>query len=196
MTAIAYRTSDRTKFLRAWLQNPLRIAAVTPSSKSLAQLITSEVDCSTGCVIELGPGTGVFTNVLLERGVLEDNLVLIEQDDDFADILKQRFPTASVLHVDASKIGYYAIADKSFGATISGLPLLSMSHRKVFAILKGSFRQMGQNGRFYQFTYGPRCPIPRRVLDRLGLKAVRIGWTPYNIPPAAVYRVSRRPALI
>jgi phospholipid N-methyltransferase len=162
----------------------------------LAQLITSEIDRESGSVIELGPGTGVFTDLLLERGVAEDNLVLVEQDDGFTQMLKQRYPAAAVLNIDASKIGGQALADTSFGATVSGLPLLSMAPRTVLAILLGSFRHMGQNGRFYQFTYGPRCPIPRRILDRLGLKAVRIGWTLHNIPPAAVYRISKRPTLV
>jgi phospholipid N-methyltransferase len=48
---------------------------------------------------------------------------------------------------------------------------------------------------FYQFTYGPRCPVPRPILDRLGLKAVRIGGTVRNIPPASVYRITQRQPL-
>lgn len=47
-------------------------------------------------------------------------------------------------------------------------------------------------GSFYQFTYGPRCPIPRALLDRLGLKATRIGRALLNAPPAAVYRIWRQ----
>ena len=53
---------------------------------------------------------------------------------------------------------------------------------------------MRPGGAFYQFTYGPRCPVPRPILDRLGLKATRIGGTVRNIPPAGVYRISRSTA--
>ncbi|MDR8269479.1 phospholipid methyltransferase, partial [Acinetobacter baumannii] len=48
------------------------------------------------------------------------------------------------------------------------------------------------DGRFYQFTYGPHCPVPRRVLARLGLQARRIGFTLANLPPASVFRIERR----
>jgi phosphatidylethanolamine/phosphatidyl-N-methylethanolamine N-methyltransferase len=189
--------SDRTIFLRAWLQDPLRVASVTPSSRSLAELITCEISRHTGGVIELGPGTGVFTDLLLERGVSEKDLTLVEQDAGFAAMLKDRYPKASIFSLDASRLARQSLGNANHAATVSGLPLLSMPTRKVFSILVNCFRLMDESGRFYQFTYGPRCPVPRRILDRLGLKAVRIGWTPHNIPPAAVYRISRRrvPAL-
>jgi phosphatidylethanolamine/phosphatidyl-N-methylethanolamine N-methyltransferase len=37
--------------------------------------------------------------------------------------------------------------------------------------------------------------VPRPILDRLGLKATRIGGTVRNLPPASVYRISRRKPL-
>ncbi|QND45825.1 hypothetical protein HB780_08890 (plasmid) [Rhizobium lusitanum] len=42
---------------------------------------------------------------------------------------------------------------------------------------------------------GPTCPVPRRLLDRLGLKAVRLSWTYANFPPASVYKITRRQVL-
>lgn len=188
-------SSDRIRFLKAWLQNPLRVASVTPSSRSLAQLITSEISVDTGRVIELGPGTGVFTALLLERGVPQRDLTLIEQEPGFVAMLQARYPSARVLTIDAARLGRQVMVEDKYGATISGLPLLSMSPRKVMAILRSCFSVMETHAGFYQFTYGPRCPVPRRILDRLGLQAVRIGWTPNNIPPAAVYRISRRTIL-
>ncbi|MGH6861677.1 MAG: class I SAM-dependent methyltransferase [Phyllobacterium sp.] len=154
--------------------------------------MTSEIDRSVGGVLELGPGTGVFTRALLGRGIPENQLFLIEQNDGFIDTLKARFPDAAILMGDAARIGKVLPAGREIGATISGLPLLSMPTRTVMAVLISSFAQMGERGKFYQFTYGPRCPVPRAVLDRLGLKAVMIGRTMHNMPPASVYRISRR----
>jgi len=188
--------SDLLTFFRAWTENPLQVASITPSGEALSQLITSEISSATGPVIELGPGTGVFTRALLDRGVDERDLTLIEFGSEFAVMLQTRFPDARVLWMDARRLGQLRPDEgRPVGAVVSGLPLLSMPPRKAFAILMGSFRLMGENGKFYQFTYGPRCPIPRRILDRLGLKAVCIGWTHNNIPPASVYRISRRRAL-
>jgi phospholipid N-methyltransferase len=69
-----------------------------------------------------------------------------------------------------------------------------MPARKVAAILTSSFRKMDSSGSFYQFTYGMGCPVPRRILDHLGLQALRTGGTLPNLPPASVYRIQRKPA--
>jgi len=191
--------SDAFFFLRAWAQSPMKVASVTPSSPSLAGLITSEVDPIRGRVIELGPGTGVFTRALLARGIAEKDLVLIEQDAAFAGMISSRFPAAMTLAADAARLSGQALGpmlgNGRIGTVISGLPLLSMPPRKVIAILAGSFRHLAPGGSFYQFTYGPTCPVRRSVLDRLGLKAVLIGRTLRNLPPASVYRISRRAPL-
>jgi len=185
--------SDILHFLRSWVSNPLRVGAVAASGETLARLITQEIDGSAGAVIELGPGTGVFTRSLLARGVSEDDLTLIEYGDEFLPRLKRRFPKARVLQMDASRLRKaHLFEEASVGAAVSGLPLLSMSPRKQTAILAGVFAYLRPGASLYQFTYGPRCPVPRRILDRLGLKAVRVGGTVRNIPPAAVYRISRR----
>ncbi|WP_040707863.1 class I SAM-dependent methyltransferase [Oceanibaculum indicum] len=185
--------SDLQRFLRSWVGNPLRVGAIAPSGVSLAQLITSEISEESGPVLELGAGTGVFTRALLARGVDERNLTIIEYGSDFARLLDFRFPKARVLWMDASQLAKYKLFEPAMvGAVVSGLPLLSMPPRKVIAILSGAFMYLQNNGAFYQFTYGPRCPVSRTILDRLGLKAVRIGRTVRNLPPAAVYRITRR----
>ncbi|UVK37576.1 hypothetical protein LHFGNBLO_004633 [Mesorhizobium sp. AR10] len=174
--------------------DPLRVASITPSGAALAKLMVSEIAPGTGSVIELGPGTGVFTRALIRQGVSEEKLILIEKGADFAAMLRQRFPRARLLCIDAAEIGDAIDAGAApAGAVVSGLPLLSMPLKTVTAILAGSFAHLRDDGCFYQFTYGPRCPIPGKVLEGLGLEATRIGRTLRNIPPAAVYRISRQP---
>ncbi|ARP98974.1 class I SAM-dependent methyltransferase [Pseudorhodoplanes sinuspersici] len=185
--------TDIVPFFRAWIANPLQVAAVAPSGQALAELMTSEIKPDTGPVLELGPGMGVFTRALLARGVDEHDLTLVEYGSDFVRVLGQRFPDARILWMDAARLAQTKVLSGApYGAVISGLPLLSMSPRKIIAILSGAFGYLRSDGSFYQFTYGPRCPIPLRILDRAGLKASCIGRTLMNIPPAAVYRISRR----
>lgn len=184
---------DQLRFFRSWLAHPLRVAAVVPSSRALAELITSEISPASAPVIELGSGTGVFSRALIERGVPQDQLALIEYGAELAEPLTLRFPAAQVLAIDAEQIDKVDLfGGGRAGAVVSGLPLLSMSQRKVTAILAGAFGQLRPGGAFYQFTYGPRCPVPAAVLDSLGLEAERIGGTLANVPPASVYRISRR----
>jgi phosphatidylethanolamine/phosphatidyl-N-methylethanolamine N-methyltransferase len=183
---------DALGFFHAWIQNPLRVAAIVPSGRALADLITSEISCHTGPIIELGPGTGAFTRALIARGVLEEDLALIEFGSGFAAALHSRYPQAHTLCMDATRLRTVDLFDgRLAGAVVSGLPLLSMPPRKVMAILSGAFGKMEAGGALYQFTYGPSCPVPRRLLDRLGLVAERIGGTLANFPPAAVYRLRR-----
>jgi phospholipid N-methyltransferase len=184
---------DALFFLRAWGSDPLRVAAITPSGPALAELITREITPASGPVLELGPGTGAFTRALLARGVREEDLTLVENGAEFTDFLRKRFPGVRVLRMDAACLDRLdAFGDTSFGAVVSGLPLLSMPPRQVLAVLSGAFGMLCQGGAFYQFTYGLRCPLSKRFLDRLDLKATCVGRVYLNIPPAAVYRITRR----
>ncbi|MFC5742331.1 class I SAM-dependent methyltransferase [Dyella tabacisoli] len=186
-------TSDLMYFLRHWFADPARIGAIAPSSAALAQMMTREITCRSGRVIELGAGTGVFTRALLARGVREANLVLVEQNADFALLLRTRFPQARLLRIDAIQLGDWARVEPGCtGAVVSGLPLLNLTAERIMAILTGAFACLTEDGAFYQFTYGLACPIPRALLLRLDLEATRIGYVVRNMPPAAVYRIRRR----
>jgi phosphatidylethanolamine/phosphatidyl-N-methylethanolamine N-methyltransferase len=180
-------------FFRAFASNPLAVGAIAPSGNNLARLITSEISETTGPVLELGPGTGIFTQALIDRGVRESDLTLIEYGSDFMRLLQHRHPEARVLWMDAAWMSSYDLfKERPAGAVVSGLPLLNMSPRKVMAILAGAFGNLKPNAAFYQFTYGMKCPIPKALLARLDLRAVCIGRVLRNVPPASVYRITRR----
>ena len=185
--------SDLAAFLRAWARDPLGIAAVAPSGPALARLITAQITPDMAPVIELGPGTGVFTKALIDRGLQQSDLILVENEADFARLLQARFPQARILQGDAARVRRHrAILNGDLaGATISGLPILSMNAAQQMKIMRGCFDLMRPGGRFYQFSYSPVCPVRRPVLDRLGLTAQRLSSTVRNLPPAAVYEIGR-----
>jgi phospholipid N-methyltransferase len=184
---------DMASFLGAWLADPWRVAAIAPSGTALANLVTAEITPAIAPVLELGAGTGVFTRALLARGVPESGLTLLEYSADFAQLLSERFPHARVLSMDAARLAHTPLFEGApVGAVISGLPFLHMSPKKIMTILTGAFGYLRGGGSFYQFTYMPRCPVSPRLLERLGLEATRIGGTFRNVPPATVYRISRR----
>jgi phosphatidylethanolamine/phosphatidyl-N-methylethanolamine N-methyltransferase len=184
-------STDAFVFFRAWSRKPLRVASIVPSGQSLGRLITQELDGTRGPVIELGPGTGAFTRAIIARGVAEQNLVLVEMGREFASMLSRRFPRATLIEEDAAELGSFGIRGP-VGAVVSGLPLLSMPTNKVEAIMSGAFKHLVSDGAFYQFTYGPRCPVPKNILRLLGLEAKLIGRALLNFPPASVYRISRK----
>ena len=188
--------NDFLSFFLSWMSAPRQVGAVAPSGAALADLITREITESTGPILELGPGTGAFTYKLLKRGVPQQDLTLIEYGSDFMKLLQLRFPGARVLWMDAGRLTAHRLYDGApVGAVVSGLPLLNMSTRKVISIVGGAFTYVRPGGAFYQFTYGMSCPIPRPVLDRLGLRAKLVDRALLNVPPAAVYKLTRRPQM-
>jgi len=189
----ATSVADIALFLREWLRNPKSVAAIAPSGRALASLITREISLRTGPVIELGPGTGVFTEALLKRGVQSDNLTLIEYGSEFARVLQMRFPGVRVLWMNATQLGRHNLYDDaSVGAIICGLGFLNMPEDTIAVILKGAFRYLRPDGAFFLFTYGPRCSVPDTLLEDLELEGTCVGKTFQNFPPASVYRIARR----
>lgn len=182
-------SSDRLLFLMRWLRDPRAVASVTPSSAALAALITREID--RGPVLELGSGTGAFVPALLARRIAERDLVLIERDPPLAERLRQRWPGATVIAADAADAGTVR-STAPFAAAVCGLGLLNMPEETVEAIVRGAFGRMAPGARLYLFTYGRRCSVSDAILARLGLEARRVGGTWRNLPPASVYRLSRR----
>src|ERR1700732_4191591 len=89
------KLGDAGRFLRSWPEKPLQMGSVTPSGRVLSRAIANFVDPqSHGPVIEIGPGTGPVTQALIERGIAEERLVLVEYSVEFCDLLRRRFPKA------------------------------------------------------------------------------------------------------
>ncbi len=179
-------------FGREWLKYPFQIGAVAPSSPALARAITEGLSASHGPVIELGPGTGVFTAALLARGIPGKRIAAIEASSGFAATLAEHYPEVTVICADAARVRHLSPFGTTAGVVVCGLPLLSISPGKVFRILAGSFAALRPGGSFRLFSYSPRCPVPGLVLDRLGLVARRIAFVPLNIPPASVFVLKKR----
>ncbi|MGD8340343.1 MAG: methyltransferase domain-containing protein [Gammaproteobacteria bacterium] len=177
--------------MKSWLDDPFAVGAVAPSGRPLGRMMTREVGAGDR-VLELGPGTGTLTNEILARGVSEDELFLLERSRRFAEMLECSFPQATVLQGDAT-VRQDALIPFSgtFDCVISGLPLVLFSREQKRRLLREAFSLLTVTGAFYQFTYGGRCPLDRRQLDREGLKARCIGFIALNVPPAFVFRISR-----
>ncbi|WP_064280036.1 class I SAM-dependent methyltransferase [Mycolicibacterium iranicum] len=185
------RRSDNLRFLRSWVAHPLRTAAIRPSSSALAELMTRMIVPTAEHVVELGPGTGVFTTALLKRGLSARQLTLMESDPRFVELLQQRFPGADIVHGDAAAGPWELLHKGRVDAVVSGLPLLSMPAARVSAVLSAAFTRLAPQGEFLQFTYAGKLPVRTAVMTGLGLEATLIGRTFRNLPPASVYRISR-----
>lgn len=192
-------TSDGWKFFLHWLRNPLRTAAVAPSGPGLTEAMLAELPEGTRRVIELGGGTGVFTDRLLDTaGIAPNALLVLELDASLHAHLESRFPGVCIVHGDARNLvelatnaGY--LRDGLADAVISGLGLLTMEPTLQEEILGAAFDCLHRDGVFIQFTYGPTTPVDDTVRARLGLEVERRGFVLRNVPPANVF-VYRRVA--
>lgn len=185
--------AEKMRFYRAFRANPKGIGAIAPSSEALALAITCDIDATTGPVIELGAGTGVFTRMLARRGVAPRDLALVEMDAQFSVGLVRDFPFAEHYPIDACTLDQHDLfGGRAAGAIVCGLPLLNMPLRQQLGIVRAAFSHLRDGGACYLFTYGWRCPVNRQVLERMGVRARKIDLVWRNVPPAHVWKLTRR----
>ena len=181
------------KFFLKYLKSPTTVGAIAPSGQSLAALITSETGPETGPVLELGAGDGIFTGALLKRGIAPENVVAVELEAGFAKRLVKRFPDIKVVNAAAEEaLASDGLGYDEFGAVISGLPLLNFPWSVRHKLLSLIFQRLKPGAALYQFTYGLSAPVPKSLLKSVGLREEFLGRVFRNVPPAAVYKITRR----
>jgi phosphatidylethanolamine/phosphatidyl-N-methylethanolamine N-methyltransferase len=195
------RLADEARFIKRWLDNPKVTGAVSPSGRFLARAMASYVDPdSEGPIIELGPGTGPVTEALLERGIAQERLILVEYDASFCKLLARRFPKARTVQGDAYRLAdtLRPVLNAPAACIVSSLPLLTRPERGRLSLLREAFELMQPEGAFIQFTYGLNSPVPLTTrLSGLHFRAEASHSVWLNLPPARVwvYRAGKVPAL-
>lgn len=178
-------------FLKKYLTNPGSVGAVCPSSRALARAMVAALDPKPGePVIELGPGTGVFTRALLDAGMPEADIVPIEFEEAFVTHLRAQFPDMRVVHGNARYLAAIA-RDLGLGPVkqvLSGLPFRSMSRFNQMAIGSAIANLLEPGGVYVQFSYFAISPLPTLVVRRHGLKGEIADFVSGNLPPAFVWR--------
>jgi phosphatidylethanolamine/phosphatidyl-N-methylethanolamine N-methyltransferase len=181
------KLGDEARFIKSWIDDPMRTGSVTPSSPALARRMASFVDPALpGPVIEIGPGTGPVTEALIERGISEDRLILVEYSPEFCKLLRERFPRATIVEGDAYALSTTLaghLQDKAI-AVVSSLPLFNQPPAMRSALAKDAFTLLVEGAPFIQFTYSVVSPVPRKGS---GLKSFASDWVLRNIPPARVW---------
>ncbi|MCX2724483.1 class I SAM-dependent methyltransferase [Roseibium salinum] len=193
--AVRTKVLDEVKFIRSWAQNPLRTGALTPSGPDLAAKMASFLTPRPHSrVVELGPGTGVVTKAILDRGFSRQQLNLVEYSQDFCELLDLRYPGISVLQGDAyslrrslSAAGGFLADDEDgnhgLDGIVSSLPLLTRPESVRNLLLEEAFQLLKPGAPFIQFSYGLLAPVkPVR-----GVSVHSSEWVWKNLPPARVW---------
>jgi phosphatidylethanolamine/phosphatidyl-N-methylethanolamine N-methyltransferase len=182
------QTNETVLFLKRWLKHPLRLGAIAPSSNSLAEMIAKQVVLNPNhYVVELGAGTGTLTRKLMEYGIPNDRLFVIELDPELYTFLSDTHPNANIIQGNASDLDKLLPADcvGRVSTIVSGLPISTMSFKLQKSIIDAALSVLAPEGGIIQYSYRHNSPIP---VERLGLSKEKIGVTFRNIPPATVWR--------
>ncbi|MFF4417625.1 class I SAM-dependent methyltransferase [Streptosporangium sp. NPDC001559] len=196
-------TKDTTLFLGQWLRSPGTVGAVAPSSRRLAETVTTPVpQRGDPVIVELGPGTGAFTAEIQRRLNGRGHHLAVEINPALASFLSERHPKVDVVVGDAARLPEM-LRERGLekaDAVISGLPWAAFSADTQTRLLDAVVATMSPHTAFTTFAYSfaKRMRPAQRFRRRLHetFEEVVVGRTVWgNLPPAFVYHVRRPRAL-
>lgn len=177
-------------FLFEYIKNPRVIGAIAPSGKSLAEKMIDNIDFrNLKCVIEYGPGTGVFTEKILARVKSDTIVLLIEINKEFYNILKNQYGhKKNVIIINDSAENIDKILNENgienVDYIISGLPFASLPSNVSSNILMKTSKIISDNGEFITFQYSTfKLNFLKKYFEKINHKMVL-----KNMPPAYVIR--------
>lgn len=175
-------------FVLEYIKNPKITGAIAPSSKHLAYKM---IDCinfkNTKCIVEFGPGTGIFSEKILARVKPDTIVVLVEINKRFYNILKEIYGhKKNVIIVNDSAENLDIILEehniKKVDYILSGLPFTSLPMEVSKTILTKTAEILDVSGEFITFQYSLfKLEFFRKYFCDINYKKeIR------NIPPAYV----------
>lgn len=179
-------------FLKQFFKEHKVVGAMSPSSKFLGEKMLKNVDFeNSDLLIELGPGTGVFTELILERLKPNSRLLVFELNDHFYSNLKHKIKDKRVqlIHDSAENIAQYLSEDEKgkIDVIISSLPLAIFDPELRTSVLDRSHEVLKNNGTFVQFQYS----LQAKGMLKNKFSKVDIQFSLMNFPPAFVYNCKK-----
>jgi phosphatidylethanolamine/phosphatidyl-N-methylethanolamine N-methyltransferase len=174
-------------FFRRWMANPLQMGSIVPSSPALCRRVVKHTHYAEDeAVLELGAGTGVISQALLDGGLKPERLFVVEIVPDMALHLREKLPGAKVIEGDARRLP--ALIPQEWhgriGTVVVGIPLvlLPIPEQRRFI---DAIQAVAPGRGFILYSYCVTSPLP---WQKHGLVPKREAWTPLNFPPASVWR--------
>jgi phospholipid N-methyltransferase len=184
------------QFVKEYLADPKAVGGFAPSGRDLAELVTEAAGIRTAdSVVEFGPGTGVFTEVILRKLRKGAKFGAIEIREDFVKLLKEKFPKTEIFHDSATNVGecLAKLGLKECDCIISGLPFALFEDKLQEELLDAAVSVLKPGGAFVTFTYfySPTLPAGRKFKRKLNERFSRVEKTPIvwlNVFPAFAYK--------
>jgi phosphatidylethanolamine/phosphatidyl-N-methylethanolamine N-methyltransferase len=176
------------KFLSTFFKERKQVGAVAPSSRFLVKKMCDKIDFKTAKVlVELGPGTGVFTTEMLKRALPDAKIFVIELNDNFFKLLTEKIKDPRVILLNQSADQLDVIL-KEHGvahvdAILSSLPLAVIPDQTKKKILIKSYEALKCGGIYVQYQYS----LTSKKLIKMCFPKMKISFTTINLPPAFIY---------
>ena len=182
---------SKSNFISEFVKSENQIGAIAPSSKFLAKKMLAKIDFSIDLnIVELGPGTGVFTSKLLKRMSPNSKLLSLELNPYFASKIRKTVRDSRFqIRCESAENINTVLKQTQFPEVdyiISSLPLAVLPIRLKLRIINECKLALGSRGGFIQFQYS----LNAKDLLHKNFNSVDITFTPLNLPPAFVYHCS------
>lgn len=180
-------------WLKNWIKYPLVLGAVLPTQRYASDLMASDATSEMDTIVELGAGTGQITESILNKGIKEEDLILVEINEEFSEVLRNKFPKAQIYSEDVVIFldKFQDRFNKKIDLIISGIPLVSLNKKNKEKICEKSVENLSQSGKFFQITYFVRCSFSKNIIKKYKLSKKLRGFTPFNVPPAFIWEISK-----
>lgn len=178
---------EEIRFFKGWRSNMKAVGSIVPTSGITARRMASVVNPHSGLpVLELGPGTGVITKAILQKGVQPENLVSIEFSTDFYQHLVKTYPDVDFINGDAFDLDRTLgpRRDQQFDSVISAVPLLNFPMHMRVSLIDDLLSRIPVGRPVIQISYGPLSPVVA-MPDRYQIS--HYDFVVRNIPPAQLW---------
>lgn len=176
---------EKVRFFRSFLRSPKRVGSVMPSSSHLAAAMVRPIDFSDAeTVVELGAGTGVFTQEIAQRLAPGARGIVFERDVELRSHLEARHPNLD-FHPDALDMPRIVSSLDGSGvdAVVCSLPFANFSRETRARLAHDIHDVLKPTGKLIACQYSTQM---RRMLKAL-FHDVSISFVALNVPPAFVY---------
>lgn len=177
-----------SSFVKQFFTNTATVGSLFPSTPFLTGKMLENIDFKRPItVVELGPGTGVFTRALLRRMSADSRVIAFELNEVFQKKLSKRFNDSRLTLVKDSAENFVAKAKElgfpKIDYVLSSLPLMNLPDQVGENIIANTLDCLDQNGLFIQYQYSLEA---KRLLEA-NFNKITLSYTALNIPPAFIY---------
>ena len=180
--------AHKRHFFKTYLKERKQIGSWMPSSRFLVKKMCKKIDFKSATnIIELGPGTGVFTKEILKLARKDAKIFVFELNEDFYKLLQTKFKDPRIVLVNSSAEQMEHVL-KEHGvdkveAILSSLPLAVIPDDIKDNILDSAYLVLKDGGKYIQYQYTLNA---KKLLEKRFGK-LKMSFASINVPPAFIY---------